>query len=72
MACPDDARPEKNMENRPYLILWFAVALFALLGLWGFCQRKAAPPPTEAPTTRPLVERLRLERQRRLATPPAP
>ena len=53
--------------NRPYLILWFAAALFLVLVGWGLYSKLTAPPvePPE-PATRPLVERLRDERERRM------
>lgn len=52
--------------NRPFLVLWFALALFAVLLGWGLYHQLHHPPATATqPTTRPLVERLREERLRR-------
>jgi len=56
--------------NRPYLVLWFALSLFAVLLGWGLyhqLRRPPAPPAPAAtqPATRPLVDRLREERLRR-------
>jgi hypothetical protein len=59
--------------ERPYLVLWFAIALFLVLGVWGIYNhlQPAPAPPSAAqdqPTTQPtLVERLRAERARRMA-----
>ena len=49
--------------ERPYLVLWFAIALFLVLGVWGVYNhfQPAPAPPSAAqnePTTQPpLVER---------------
>lgn len=53
--------------NRPYLVLWFALSLFAAMVGWGLYHQLHSPsiPATTQPTTRPLVERLREERLRR-------
>ena len=53
--------------NRPYLILLFAAAMFLVMIGWGLYSRLTQPPPVAAePATRPLVERLRDERERRM------
>ena len=53
--------------NRPYLILWFAAAMFLVLVGWGLYSKLTQPPPAPPePATRPLVERLRDERERRM------
>jgi hypothetical protein len=56
------------MDQRAYLVLFFAIAFFAVLAVWGIYTRSAIPlpsPPTSA-TTQTLVERLRGERERRI------
>ena len=59
------------MNIRPYLILWFAIAFFGVLVIWGLYHKLTAPDEPSVPTTResqpPLVERLREERERRMA-----
>jgi hypothetical protein len=55
--------------ERSYLVLWFALALFVVLGSWGVYNLMTAeppPPPTTAPSTQSLVDRLRAERERRM------
>ena len=58
--------------ERPFLVLWFALALFAVLGAWGIYhlvtsdESPPSPPAHVAPATQPLVERLREERERRI------
>lgn len=55
--------------ERSYLVLWFALALFVVLGGWGvyhLMTAEPAPPPATAPTTQSLVDRLRAERERRM------
>lgn len=54
------------MNDRPYLLLWFALAFFAILVVAGVYSHWRAPPPATQPTTQSLVERLREERQRRM------
>ncbi|MCC7349305.1 MAG: hypothetical protein IT446_01950 [Phycisphaerales bacterium] len=53
--------------DRPYLVLWFALSLFAVLLGWGLYHQLHNPPAPAStqPTTRPLVDRLREERLRR-------
>ena len=52
--------------NRPYLILFFAIAFFGVLVAAGVYQHYRVPEPERIPATQPLVERLREERERRL------
>ncbi len=53
--------------NRPYLILLFAAALLLVMVGWGLYSKSIQPPPAPVlPATAPLVERLRLERERRM------
>jgi hypothetical protein len=54
--------------NRPYLILLFTAALFLVLTGWMLYSKLTAPPVPAVvePTTQPLVERLRAERERRM------
>ncbi len=53
--------------NRPYLILLFAAALLLVMIGWGLYSKLTPPPPAPVqPATAPLVERLRIERERRI------
>ena len=53
----------------PYALLLFVVAVLIVLIGWGVYVQFSEPPPqpvTTQPTTPPLVERLREERERRI------
>lgn len=54
--------------DRSYLVLWFAIALFVVLSAWGIYHlvTDESESPAPVPTTQPLVERLKAERERRL------